>query len=270
MPSLREFQTAFRDGIFGAADGQVTAFIRATGAAPEDRLAIYRNNIFHNYQEALRAVYPVVERLVGAEFFRCAAHEYILRNPSSSNDVHGYGGQLGAFLAGFAPARDLIYLADVARLEWLWHECFHGAEHGPLAIERLADAPENSYEALQFDLHPACRLLASPYPVHRIWEVNQSEYEGEPAVDLAAGGVRLLLRRDARSIVLETLSEGDDAMLRALREGSAVGEAARRAVAADSSFDLGQFLRRYVANCVLVDFRVGGCEGAAISARRAT
>jgi hypothetical protein len=270
MPSLREFQTAFRDGIFGTADNQATAFIRADGAAPEDRLAIYRNNIFHNYHEALRAVYPVVERLVGEEFFRRAAHEYILRHPSFSNDVHCYGGQLGVFLAGFAPARDLLYLADVARLEWLWHECFHGAEHGPLAIERLAGVPESSYEALHFDLHPACRLLASPYPVHRIWEVNQPEYEGEPAVDLAAGGVRLLLRRDAGGIILETLSVGDDAMLRALGEGSAVGEAARRAVAADSGFDLGQFLRHCVTNCVLVDFRVGACQSTAISARRAT
>lgn len=269
MPSLREFQTAFRDGIFGAGDGQATAFIRANGMAPEDRLAIYRNNIFHNYEEALRAVYPVVERLVGEEFFRHAAHEYVGRNPSFSNDVHCYGGQFGVFLAGFAPARALAYLADVARLEWLWHECFHGAEHGPLAIERLADVPESSYGALQFELHPACRLLASLYPVHRIWEVNQSEYEGDPAVDLGAGEVHLLLRRDAGGVVLETLSAGDDAMLRALHDGLTVGKAATRAVAADGGFDLGRFLRRHVANCVLVDFRVGACEKNMIPARRA-
>lgn len=257
MPSLREFQSAFRDGVFDAEDGRATAFIRANGRAPEDRLAIYRNNIFHNYREALRAVYPVVERLVGEEFFGHAAHAYIRRYRSVSNDVHRYGGQFAEFLADFPPARDLGYLADVARLEWLWHECFHGADSGPLAIEQLAAVAETDYEALQFDLHPACRLLASPFPVHRIWEVNQPEYQGEPTVDLNAGGVCLLLRRGVDGIVIEPLSAGHYAMLCALAEGHSLGEASARAAAADAGFDLGRFLRHHVSNSVLVDFRVG-------------
>ncbi len=266
MPSLREFQASFRDGIFSAEDGPVLALVRANGMAPEDRFDIYRNNIFHNYREALRAVYPVVERLVGEAFFRLAAHAYIRDYPSVSNDVHCYGGQFGDFLAGFAPARALVYLADVARLEWLWHESFHSADHAPLAIERLAAVAEGDYEALHFDLHPACRLLVSDYPVHRIWAVNQPEYQEEPAVDLGTGGVCLLLRRDAKGIAVEPLSTGHCAMLRALSEGLAVGAAAASAVAVDREFDLGQFLRHHIVNCVLVDFGIGARDKNAPSA----
>ena len=32
--------------------------------------------------------------------------------------VNRYGGDFAVFLTGYAPARELVYLADVARLEW--------------------------------------------------------------------------------------------------------------------------------------------------------
>ncbi|MGB9151295.1 MAG: DNA-binding domain-containing protein, partial [Burkholderiales bacterium] len=59
--------------------------------AADDRLDIYRNNAFSNLRGALQAVYPVVNRLVGADFFNHAANEYIGMTPSVSGDLHDYG-----------------------------------------------------------------------------------------------------------------------------------------------------------------------------------
>src|SRR5512134_2655165 len=135
---------------------------------PGARLAIYRNNVVHNYCEALRAVFPVVERLVGEEFFGHAARRYALACPSRSGDIQAFGESFPEFLAALPGAAGLPYLRDTARLEWLVHEAFHAAEHPGVDLELLAGVPAERYPELRFALHPSCRLLASPYPVHRI------------------------------------------------------------------------------------------------------
>ena len=68
---------------------------------------------------------------------------------------------------------------------------FDAPEAEPLDLEALAAAPDNDDDSRLY-LHPASRLLASDYPVFRIWQVNQAGYVGEDTVDLAMGGVRLL------------------------------------------------------------------------------
>jgi hypothetical protein len=58
-------------------------------------------------------------------------------------------------------------------------------------------------------LPPYMRLLQSPYPVHRIWQVNQPEWQGDDAVSLNEGGVNLLIHRVATS---DSASRGNTAV----------------------------------------------------------
>lgn len=258
MLSLRELEAAFRDGVFDGEDARVAACLSticANGRAPQARLAVYRNSILHNYGEALRDVYPVIEKLVGEDFFRHAARQYIHRYPSNSNDVHRYGGQFAEFLESFPPARSLAYLRDVARLEWLWHESFHAAEHTSLSLERLAAVPAERHADLSFTLHPSCRLLASPFPIHRIWAANQPDAESA-TVDLDAGGVKLLIRRRGYNIELQSQSAGHYAALSQLAAGRNVIQACESAYAADPQFDFGAFLQHGVIDGLLVDFAI--------------
>ena len=101
MPTLRELELAFVRGMFDATDVAAENFVCANGMTPAARLAIYRNNIVHNYREALRDVYPVVERLVGEDFFRFAADHYIPCHPSCQGNLHGFGGEFAAFSSNF-------------------------------------------------------------------------------------------------------------------------------------------------------------------------
>lgn len=257
MLALRELQSGFRAALLhGNADAILPA-VRATGVSPSRRVAVYRNNLMHNYCEALRAVYPVVERLVGDAFFAAAARKYIVTHASRSGDLHDYGGEFGVFLDGFEPASALRYLGDVARLEWLWHECFHAAEHSPLPLDRLAGVATDSLDALRMHLHPACRLLASPYPVGKIWAVNQPDWFAPAEVDLASDdAARLLLRRDGFAVVIESLGAGEFGLLRALSRGEPLLGACEQALAAEPDFDLGSVLPGLVERCVLVNFDV--------------
>ena len=61
------------------------------------------------------------------------------------------------------------YLPDVAKLEWAMDSVFHAADAVPLDLQALAAVPPEVFATLRFDLHPASRIVCSPYPILRIW-----------------------------------------------------------------------------------------------------
>lgn len=258
MLSLHELQAQFQAAMLGADEAPILALIDAWGMAPTARLAIYRNNIFHNLCGALRDVFPVVERLVGAEYFTYAAEHYIPKYPSASGDIHRFGEYFPAFLETFCPS--LPYLGDTARLEWAWHEVFHAGEHPPLSLARLARVPMDRYASLTFTLHPASRLLSSRFPIHRIWRANQPDEDGDQTIALDDGGVRLLVRREQGSyaIAIDPLENGAYELLSELAKGSTLDIALERACEAQAGFDIAAALQQHVEGGTLVDFATRG------------
>ena len=256
MPSLHELELAFVRAMFDATDRAAEAFVCAHGMASAARLAIYRNDIMHNYRAALSDVYPVVKRLVGDDFFRFAAERYIPRHPSRHGNLHDFGGEFAAYLEHFPPAAGLPYLGDVERLEWCWHESFHAADRCPLALDGLRTVAEASLPSLRFELHPSCRLLASPFPIDRIWQANQPAGGEIATVDLAAGAVRLLIRRRGDAVEIESVGTAEFALLAAFARGVPLQDALMPAYAADARFDFEAFLIKRASDATLVGFVV--------------
>jgi len=254
MPSLRELQEAFAAALLDPAGVDLAPFIVSDHIAPAARLDVYRNNARHNFGEALRAVYPVVERLVGAPFFDHVAACYGRSHPSTSGDIHAFGARLGDFLAAFEAAAGLPYLPDVARLEWAMHEVFHAADAAPFPLERLAEVPADAHATLRFTLSPACRLLASPWPVARLWALHQPGVAWDDAFDIAAGGESVLVRRSGFEVELEPLAAADFAMLRRLADGQTLGEALAAVRETAPGFDLAAFLHHHLPSNHLCDF----------------
>src|SRR5215472_11559161 len=119
MPSLREVQRGFAAAIvFGDFAAVAVLGIVDGGLDAAARIGIYRNNVLGNYRKALGATYPVVRKLVGAQFFNAAVDAFVRAYPSQHGDVNRYGGELPRFITSYPPARELPYLPDVARLEW--------------------------------------------------------------------------------------------------------------------------------------------------------
>lgn len=257
MPSLREVQrgmaaaTIFDDHTALAALGIVSG---TAGAAA--RIAIYRNNILGNYHKALAATFPVVRQLVGAAFFNAAVDAFVRDHPSTRGDVNRYGGELPRFLSTYVPARDLVYLPDVARLEWSIDQAAIAADAPAFDVAVLAALPEDAHASLRFVLHPSAQLLESRYPILRIWQVNQTNDAAAASVDLGEGGDSLLIGRGPRGVGVERLSPGESALLRAFAANLTLSAAAHRAVEAEPAFDLPAALRHHVANHVLVGFQV--------------
>lgn len=212
MPSLLEQQRAF-------------ALALLDPSLADAGLRVYRANVFGNWSAALGSAYPVVRAIVGAEFFERLARDYSQVSPSTSGDLHDYGAQLARFLDGYAHTRDLPYLPDVARLEWLAHLAYYAADAPPFDLSRPTEAR----------LAPGCALLESAWPLQRIWEAHQEG--GDPAsVDLGAGPDRVLVHRSRWRVEVTSLRVGDYRFLERLRAGAELGPALEAATAADAAF----------------------------------
>jgi uncharacterized protein len=216
MPSLLEAQARFAGALLGR-------------AGPPG-MAVYRGNVFGNWSRALSSAYPIVRKIVGEEFFGGLAREYARLHPSASGDLNEYGARLAEFVAGFPHTRDLPYLPDVARMEWLAHRAYYAADAEPFGLEAIN---ESSCLALS----PPCALLASDWPLGRIWAVHQDDYEGKIDVDLGAGPDRILVHRPRWRVQVRSLAPGDCRFLAMARQGRTLGEALAAAVAEDPGFD---------------------------------
>jgi uncharacterized protein len=211
MPSLLEQQRGFAAALLAP-------------AADSPRMAVYRANVLGNWRGALAGAYPVVQRIVGEDFFAALARDYAAACPSVSGDLHEYGAQLAKFLAAHEEARDLPYLPDVARLEWHAHRAHYAADPAPFDVSRPSEAR----------LAPACALLESEWPLAQIWHAHQDG--GDPTtVDLGSGPDRVLVHRKGWRVAVRSLRPGDYRFLERL--GAGLGAALEAAVAADSGFD---------------------------------
>lgn len=256
MPTLRDLQLGFAAAVFDANQHEVCRHIRSNGLTAARRVQIYRHDVFTKFTEALAAVYPVVQRLVGEAFFEQAARQYIVHHPARSGDVQAFGEHFAAFLAALPQAAGLPYLPDVARLEWAYHAVFHAADAPPLDPNALAELPPEAHGDLRFTLHPAARLLRSDYPILRIWQANQAEADDTGVIDLAEGGVRLLVIRRALDIEFEPLSAGAFALLDALAHGDTLAFACEWAITAQPDLSLVPCLSGHIQRATLMGFRL--------------
>lgn len=256
MLSLRKLQQQVAAEIFASVDSAVGHYARPNGLTSAQRVRVYRNNVFASLTDALRACYPVVERLVGKAFFGFAAEGYIQRYPSRSGNLHEFGSQFPAFLQNLPALAAFPYMTDIAHLEWACQEVCHAGEAPPLDIARLATVPESSYGNLKLHLNEANRLLRSNYPILRIWQVNQPGYAGDPVVDLAEGGVKVLVTRRNYVIDITPLEEGEYTFLKALAKGCTLSQACELALAREATFDLAVTLRKHVTERTLARFSI--------------
>jgi hypothetical protein len=128
------------------------------------RFGVYRNNVYASLIEVLQGRFPVTARLVGDEFFRAMARLYVEQAPPCSPVLLHYGAGFPEFVASFAPAEGVPYLADMAALEWARSAAYHAADAVPMPVEALAPAVEHAAH-VRLLLHPSLHLVSSAYPI---------------------------------------------------------------------------------------------------------
>ena len=233
-------------------DNQLLSEVMAGKLTPEARLGVYRHNVFSNLSNALAALYPVIQRIVGEAFFTEATHHFIAAHPSPSGDLNQYGAAFADFLASYPHASELPYLPDVARLEWRWHLAFHAADAEPLALTVFQTIPQDAWGATKFSLAPSVSMLTSAYPLLQIWLVNQPEFNDDWEINWDIVDAYFLIGRQENDVIIRELNAAQFSFLGALRAKATLEHAVDRAVAFDAAFDLQAFLIECVQSQVIV------------------
>jgi hypothetical protein len=226
MPTaLREWQAAFAAQLCGEVE------------AGDKRLAIHRHHIASSLAKVLASTFPTVQTLVGTDFFRRLAQAYVARDLPVQPVLAEYGAGFPGFVATWAPADGLPYLADMARLDWALNTAFHSPRRQSLAAADLAVLPPERLATSTLLLAPGAAVIRSRYPIDLIWAASQPGAPDEK-VDLGQRAACLLVMRRTDDAGFMVLSEGEAAFMEGLGKGLTLEASAGAAFAVDGVFEL--------------------------------
>lgn len=218
-PALAGFAAALLN-----ADAPVPAVCTTwNGSDVGQRFGVYRNNVVVSLIEAMRAKFPVVEALVGHEFFARMARGFVVDHPPQSTIMAEYGADFADFIAGFAPTQSLPYLADVARLEAARVRAYHAADAPVLSALELSSIAGDRLAEPVATLHPSVEILRSQFAIVSLWAAHQGVLD-IASVDPFVAEDALILR-PGDDVLVMALPPGAAEALRALSNGETIGDA---------------------------------------------
>ena len=248
------FQSVWAQALLEPAFPTPADLVTHNGSDPARRLGVYRNNVIVSLVDALASTFPVTLQLVGEEFFRAMAQRFVRQQPPRSPVLARYGDALPEFIAQFAPAASVPYLADVARLEWLRLQALHAADAVSVdtdAIARCLADPE-TLARTRWHLAPSLQLFSAPVAAVSIWAAHQ---EGSGLalehVDVAQAESAWVFRSELDVMVLQT-APGEHALAQALHGSAPLGEAVAQAQRQHADLDVSQALAQLLRHGLMV------------------
>ncbi len=212
----------------------VPAPIASASPAADSRFAVYRNNVIASLSKALQTDYPVINTLVGAEFFQAMAGEFVRNHPPRTPMMMDFASEFPEFLESFEPVATLPYLADVSRIENALRQSYHAADSTGLTPDDLsALAPADLADA-HVELAPSFRLLTSPWPVFSLWDDTTRGLRRDPPKT----GQAVAITRKVHDPLPRLLVGGEWAFLASLMRGTSLGMALSAAVVVQPDYTL--------------------------------
>ncbi|MEL0612467.1 DNA-binding domain-containing protein [Marinomonas arenicola] len=228
--------------------GEDTRFYREIDALSmqekEIRLNVYRNNVVVSLIDALSDIFPVTQALVGDDFFRAMAKQYLLVSPPESPIISEYGHLFSDFIRQFEAAQSLPFLADFAALEYSLLALTHDTEHATLNHEQVAEAfaQVDDPSALYLSLPPTSQLLASPFAIGSLYQAHRND--GHLRLNQVAinEGEYLLLAKSHLIAQLHVISYEEARFFKQLLQNKKLEEA----LPDSDDFDLGATLAKLI------------------------
>lgn len=182
LDHLQLYESEFVAAVSGRADEQRREFLskikKKSRISPQLAVEIYRNNTQGARVAALEQIYPACASVVGSSVFRAIAREFVANDEYGSADLNTYGGafhrRLQHLLSGERLPADLVYLADLARLEYLLHQAYY-ADDDPLFDFNDFEQTINDGIDISFHASHSLGLIDSGYPLHQIWMNNVTQ-----------------------------------------------------------------------------------------------
>jgi hypothetical protein len=140
-------------------------------------IQVYHHQYFLSLTTALAKTYSCVQRLVGEDFFKFLAREFIQKYHLKSPSIIDYGSEFADFLQTNPSCQKLKFLPEIAEFEWLYKLCYFSAD--------------------------GVFLMNSKYPVIKIWQLDETSAQ----LDLSSGGDYLKIAKKNAKVIVEKLTK---------------------------------------------------------------
>jgi hypothetical protein len=239
MPKLKTIQKNFYKNIFQKENTKIIKHINETQIKATDRLTIYRNTIIENLRNALQLTYPAIWKLLGNECANSVARVFIKDNKNlpDSAFIDDWGGGFPDFLQQFEPLQHLIYLSDVARLEWFHHRSYCVQNTNPFKAQKLKQFSEEEMLNLQFKFNSSVFFYHSQYALQPIFALIDNP---ENTINLEKKDSFAIILRYKQEVQVFWVEENVFNFLMALQQGLTLENAF---IAQGAEFNLPQALQ---------------------------
>lgn len=179
---------------------------------------IYQASMTGAHLTALKQLFPCCEKLLGAEYFQQLVWLFLEHYVSNAMGIDSCA---EPFIQFIEAQTDLIeqvpYIADMAKLDWAWNRCFHGANNPALKPQELTEANElSTIKGLQ--------LVKSNFPLGQLWEMCQPEYQGTFELDDSYSAVGVALVQRQSRIYIESLDQASWKLITHFANGKAYAQ----------------------------------------------
>jgi hypothetical protein len=213
-------------------------------------MRVYLNTVMLGAVEALAANFPVCALILGERAFEANGLAFARRHPPEIPVLTLYGRGFGDWLAGQPIARELPYLADVARCEELHTAALHSADAQAIEPQVLEALPPDRLLTLKLRLHPAARFGWFETPAMVIWLAHQDEQFDAIAPEWRSAGA--LFARPETHVSGYELDSLGHRLLAGIRLGETLGGAAQAASLLFPGADIGACFGALVARGAFV------------------
>lgn len=233
--------STFHEAVVRALGGDATALSSWLDPEHAGAFSVYRNTSIKARIDALRSNFPVVAQMVGEGWFDAAAAIYAEERPSGSPIMAAHGENFPAWLADFEPARDLPYLALIARMDRAWTEAHLSADACSLEPSAVIASGATAMAGQRLVLHPSVRLFWCDWTAPSLWLAHR---QGDEEADLVwePGAEGLLIYRPDDTVLSTRLTLAAWTFLDACRAGRSIGSAALSVAAVATRVDITELL----------------------------
>jgi len=124
-------------------------------------------------RDRLAVIFPVIEQVVGSEYFTELADQYQQQHPGSEQD-RLYGDYFPHFLLMLSSSRmeldKLLFLPEMARLEWALYSAENAQQDPDFSFNLIEQVPDAKQPLISFTASHSLNIIYTEWPVYDMWQ----------------------------------------------------------------------------------------------------
>lgn len=242
MSLLEQTQKKFYQAIFD----KKTSLDFIHSKNPENRLAIYRSNIFENLRNRIATIFPGIWILLGDDCANSAALAFV-KNPD--NKIKAFPD----FLSEQAALAHLPYLKDYARYEWLLYKSLRAPCVQAINPNLLETIPEEKLARLRFVFLPSVFLYTAQFSLEQIKTIIDNPEAS--AINLKQERMTVLIAKPKKHVFTLFIKSDMGLFFTYLSQGKTLGETTEQISAQHPDFDLTQAMHILLKYKLIMEIR---------------